>query len=185
MWRSLQFLALACGHGLVGWQAHSQNDLRLWPQVPQKTRRLRASSVAVRRNKEIEVISPPFDVDTFSSLREQSNAKTNIRENKCLVCGLSRQEFERREPGSWRRHYKEEHNIWAYFSFLIHLQTKARTEFSGIEDFVEDCQENRSLAWLPRHRALALEDPPTTNTITTATPKTANYGGLPLPLARR
>ena len=123
-------------------------------------------------------------VDTFSSLREQSNAKTNIRENKCLVCGLSRQEFERREPGSWRRHYKEEHNIWAYFSFLIHLQTKARTEFSGIENFVEDCHENRSLAWLPRHRALALEDPPTTSTIATATPKVANYGSVPLPLAR-
>jgi hypothetical protein len=100
-------------------------------------------------------------IDTFSSLREKANEERTLMENKCTICGLTRQDFERREPGGWQRHYKQEHNIWSYYAYLVHLQTKPATEFTGLEDFVAAKVAQRSLAWLPRHRALALEDEPT------------------------
>jgi len=96
-------------------------------------------------------------IDTFSSLREKANEEKTLMENKCTICGLTRQEFERREPGGWQRHYKHEHNVWSYYAYLVHLQTKPATEFTGLEDFVAAKVAQRSLAWLPRHRALALE----------------------------
>jgi hypothetical protein len=95
-------------------------------------------------------------IDTFSSLRERANEKKSLMESKCTVCGLTRQEFERKEPGAWRTHYKAEHNVWAYYSFVIHLQTKPPTEFTGLEDYVSTCLRQRNLTWLPRHTALAL-----------------------------
>jgi hypothetical protein len=96
-------------------------------------------------------------IDTFSSLRERANEKRHLMENKCTVCGLTRQEFERNEPGAWRTHYKQEHNLWAYYFFLVHLRTRPPTEYTGLEDFVAECVDAKSLAWLPRHRALALD----------------------------
>jgi hypothetical protein len=97
-------------------------------------------------------------IDTFSSLREAANNENAIMANKCTVCGLSRQEFERHTVGGWSHHYKREHNIWAYYSFLLHLDTKDPTEYTGLEDYVSACRKQRSLAWLPRHKALALKD---------------------------
>jgi hypothetical protein len=97
-------------------------------------------------------------IDTFSSIREKAAEETQIRENRCTICGLTRQEFERREAGGWTRHYKYEHNMWAYYFFLIHLDTKESTEFTGLEDYVSKCRKQRSLAWLPRRQALALEE---------------------------
>eukprot|EP00613_Pedinella_sp_CCMP2098_P016111 CAMPEP_0171751452 /NCGR_PEP_ID=MMETSP0991-20121206/42020_1 /TAXON_ID=483369 /ORGANISM="non described non described, Strain CCMP2098" /LENGTH=276 /DNA_ID=CAMNT_0012352629 /DNA_START=460 /DNA_END=1290 /DNA_ORIENTATION=+ len=97
-------------------------------------------------------------IDTFSSLREKANEERALMENKCIICGLTRQEFERREPGGWHRHYKQEHNVWSYYAYLVHLQTKPATEFTGLEDFVAGKLKQKSLTWLPRHRALALEE---------------------------
>ena len=96
-------------------------------------------------------------IDTFSSLREKANEEHTLRQNKCTICGLTRQDFERREPGGWQRHYKQEHNIWSYYAYLVHLQTKPATEFTGLEDFVAAKVAQSTLAWLPRHKALALE----------------------------
>ena len=97
-------------------------------------------------------------VDTFSSIREHENQEREAMHNKCTVCGLEREDFERRETGAWQRHYKQEHNVWAYYAFLVHLQTKSATEFNGVEDYVSACVTARSLAWLPRHASLELHD---------------------------
>lgn len=97
-------------------------------------------------------------IDTFSSIREKAYEENQIRENRCTICGLTRQEFERREAGGWYKHYQIEHNLWAYYFFLIHLDTKESTEFTGLEDYVNKCRQQRSLDWLPRRQALALEE---------------------------
>ena len=95
-------------------------------------------------------------VDTFSSLREHENEELRTRNNKCIICGLTRQEFERIEPGAWRNHYKYEHNIWAYYCFLVHLETKEPTDFNGLEDYVASCVRQNSIAWIPRNASIFL-----------------------------
>ena len=95
-------------------------------------------------------------VDTFSSIREHENEELRTRENKCIICGLTRQEFERKEPGAWRNHYKHEHNIWAYYCFLVHLETKEPTDFNGLEDYVATCVRQNSIAWIPRNASIFL-----------------------------
>jgi hypothetical protein len=99
-------------------------------------------------------------IDTFSSLRENENEELRTKENKCIICGLTRQEFERKEPGAWRNHYKQEHNMWAYYCFLVHLETKAPTEFNGLEDYVAACIRQNSLAWIPRNASIFLGTAP-------------------------
>jgi hypothetical protein len=97
-------------------------------------------------------------VDTFSTIRARAKEVRTLMGDRCTVCGLARRDFERREAGSWRHHYKREHNLWAYYAFLVHLGTKSPDEFTGLEDFVARCVAARSLAWLPRHQALAFSD---------------------------
>lgn len=96
-------------------------------------------------------------IDTFSSLRESAREQAMLQNNKCIVCGLTRHDFERREFGGWKEHYKKEHNIWAYYAFMLHLKTKPSAEYTGLEDYVSSCIARDSLEWLPRNRAIVLE----------------------------
>ena len=47
-------------------------------------------------------------------------------------------DFER-HAGGFLKHTKEEHNIWAYLKFFMHLQHKRRTNFTANEDLVARC----------------------------------------------
>lgn len=96
-------------------------------------------------------------IDTFSFLRDQTKEQRTLRGSKCIICGLPRHDFEEANIGGWEHHYKREHNLWNYFFFAVHLQTKAPSEFDGIEDYVAKCLRNKDISWIPRRRALSLE----------------------------
>jgi len=47
-------------------------------------------------------------------------------------------DFER-HAGGFLQHTKEEHNIWSYLKFFIHLRHKKRTQYTANEDLVSKC----------------------------------------------
>jgi hypothetical protein len=103
-------------------------------------------------------------LDTFSSMRERASDQLEKRSNRCVICGLQRQKFEVSKSGTggrgggWNYHYKEEHNMWHYFFFAVHLQKKPRTEYTGIEKYVHGMMVRSDLSWIPRGQALAVAD---------------------------
>lgn len=75
-------------------------------------------------------------VDSFKALREENEQKEKDITNKCFICGQSRNIFDS-GPGGFQAHVKEEHNMWMYMYFLIHIrEMEDKTELNGIESYV-------------------------------------------------
>ena len=52
-----------------------------------------------------------------------------------IVFSMRNYDFER-HAGGFLKHTKEEHSIWAYLKFFMHLQHKKRTNYTANEDLV-------------------------------------------------
>ena len=96
----------------------------------------------------------------------ECNAQTAIdtaRQTRCFVCGISKTVFDndgQRHGGgqhNFRSHITEDHNMWSYLFFLVYLQHKEPTEFTGAESFVYDCISADNMEWVPISQALCLE----------------------------
>jgi len=101
-------------------------------------------------------------LDTFSALREDTAEKLSIMKNSCFICGLDKVDFDdaaqkRNEQKGFVKHTKEEHNMWDYLFFLVYLDNKDSTEYTGAETYVNECVQNEDIAWIPTRRAMALE----------------------------
>lgn len=49
-----------------------------------------------------------------------------------------------------------EHNLWHYLFFIVWLQIKDPTEFTGPESYVAELVKQRSVDWFPRMQAMSL-----------------------------
>ncbi|EGT46599.1 hypothetical protein CAEBREN_30230 [Caenorhabditis brenneri] len=96
-------------------------------------------------------------IDTFGDLRAEKNEKEQILKNNCFICGLDRSRFDNRSV-TFETHRETEHNIWHYLFYIVMLQIKDETEFTGPESYVAQCVKDRNLDWFPRMQALSLQD---------------------------
>ncbi|RCN44778.1 transporter, cation channel family protein [Ancylostoma caninum] len=96
-------------------------------------------------------------VDTFGDLRTEKNDKEDVLKNSCFICGLERGKFDNRSV-TFEDHQAEEHNLWHYLYFIVWLQIKDETEFTGPESYVAQCIKERKLDWFPRMQAISLQD---------------------------
>ncbi|CAB3409789.1 unnamed protein product [Caenorhabditis bovis] len=96
-------------------------------------------------------------IDTFGDLRSEKNEKEQVLRNSCFICGLERGRFDNRSV-TFEMHREMEHNIWHYLYYIVMLQIKDETEFTGPESYVAQCVKDRNLDWFPRMQALSLQD---------------------------
>lgn len=96
-------------------------------------------------------------IDTFGDLRSEKNEKEQVLKNNCFICGLDRSRFDNRSV-TFETHKETEHNIWHYLYYIVMLQIKDETEFTGPESYVAQCVKDRNLDWFPRMQALSLQD---------------------------
>ncbi|KAK6750287.1 hypothetical protein RB195_002332 [Necator americanus] len=96
-------------------------------------------------------------IDTFGDLRTEKNDKEDVLKNSCFICGLERGKFDNRSV-TFEDHQAEEHNLWHYLYFIVWLQIKDETEFTGPESYVAQCIKDRNLDWFPRMQAISLQD---------------------------
>ena len=54
-------------------------------------------------------------------------------------------------------HILNEHNLWMYVFFIIHLKTKDKTDYNGTESFISDKLIEEDISWFPLHTSIALE----------------------------
>ena len=60
-------------------------------------------------------------IDTFAELREKSGQQSEDMKNVCFICGLNRQTLDRDTEEGFDAHSMEDHEVWNYVYFLIHL----------------------------------------------------------------
>jgi len=102
-------------------------------------------------------------LDTFSELREDAKEKHDIMTGECFICAIDKSTFDddamkNGQQKGFLRHIKEEHNMWDYMFFIMFLENKDSTEFTGAETYVQKCLDNNDIKWVPKKRALCLDD---------------------------
>ena len=97
-------------------------------------------------------------IDTFAQLRDERNAIEIDQRNKCFICNIDRYIFDQEADGV-DHHTDHDHNMWNYIFYIIHLQTKDPTEYSGVESYVWEKYQDEDISWLPLHKAIAIDTP--------------------------
>eukprot|EP00941_MAST-03F_sp_MAST-3F-sp1_P002830 g2830.t1 len=95
-------------------------------------------------------------IDTFGSLREAKNEKYEDMSNVCFICNIDRNTFER-SGINFNTHIKEEHHMWNYMKYIIHIRQKDKCEYNGVEQYVYDCLEANKIDWFPVNRSMSLD----------------------------
>lgn len=75
-------------------------------------------------------------IDTFADLRGAKNRITEILNTKCFMCGIEKQEFERKAEGGFNKHIKIDHHIWNYMFYVYKLNEIDADDYDGIETYV-------------------------------------------------
>ena len=97
-------------------------------------------------------------IDTFAKLREMKAEKQKDIDTRCVICDLDRSTFDREGLG-FDHHQRQEHNIWHYVAYLLHLCDKDSADFSGIESYIYSRFKAKPIVtdFFPARRALCLE----------------------------
>lgn len=96
-------------------------------------------------------------IDTFAQLREEKSIRDDDIKNKCYICNFSRFVFDKEAEGGFYRHVHADHRLWNYVYYIVHLQSKDSTDYTGIESYVNYKYKWQDTTWLPRQKALCLE----------------------------
>jgi len=95
-------------------------------------------------------------IDTFSYIREEKIKNSEDQTNKCFICDIDRGLLERIGNG-FQQHTKNEHYMWNYIFYLLHLKQKGIIDLSEIEAYIYKCYNNKDYSWIPYSRALCME----------------------------
>ena len=97
-------------------------------------------------------------IDTFSSLRALKMEKQENTVNTCFICSIGRQTFDRAddEPDGFKRHISNDHNMWAYLSFIFFLWEQDKDDDDGLEYYVRHKLYIKEITWFPLHKAMCL-----------------------------
>uniref|UniRef100_A0A1I8HB99 RYDR_ITPR domain-containing protein n=1 Tax=Macrostomum lignano TaxID=282301 RepID=A0A1I8HB99_9PLAT len=94
-------------------------------------------------------------VDTFSELRNMKwTAEVDMRDN-CFICSRNSYDFEHHGMG-FDYHVRQEHNMWAYIFFFIHLEDTARNDYTSLDLHVYKLLAEEKYDFFPLNRALCL-----------------------------
>jgi hypothetical protein len=85
----------------------------------------------------ITAIASGIIIDAFGAIRdEESNALEDMK-SRCFICGLENGIFERHGQG-FQKHILEDHNMWSYLFFMIHLQQTDPSNYTAQEAYVDE-----------------------------------------------
>lgn len=94
-------------------------------------------------------------VTTFSAIREESEKRDEDKENKCYICSIHKDEFEKRNV-DFKNHKKKEHNIGDYINYILNLILKKDKELDSFELFIKKKIMERDTSVFPIYRSKSL-----------------------------
>nr|XP_022341730.1 inositol 1,4,5-trisphosphate receptor type 2-like isoform X3 [Crassostrea virginica] len=102
-------------------------------------------------------------VDTFSELRDLKWRAESDMKDTCFICSRNSYDFEHNGKG-FDHHVRNEHNMWAYVFFLIHLEDVKTSDFTALELYVHKLVALENYDFFPMNRALCLTSVDTDST---------------------
>jgi inositol 1,4,5-triphosphate receptor type 3 len=97
-------------------------------------------------------------IDTFGELRSRKADRHLDTTEKCFICGIDKQVFDRLAdgPDGFKEHIRLDHNMWNYFYFIIYIWEQDKDDDDGLEQFVRRCIEAGEMIWFPMNKAMRL-----------------------------
>jgi len=89
-------------------------------------------------------------VNSFATLRDQKKKNDEDMHNVCYICNFERLIFDKDSEGGFDRHIQADHNLWQYVFYIVHLNTKDSSDYTGIESYVTDKLNEQDYTWIPR-----------------------------------
>ncbi|XP_064599288.1 inositol 1,4,5-trisphosphate receptor type 1-like [Liolophura sinensis] len=96
-------------------------------------------------------------VDTFSELRDLKWRAESDMKDTCFVCSRNSYDFEHHGKG-FDHHVRNEHNMWSYVFFMIHLEDIKASDYTALELYVSKSLNREDYDFFPLNRALCLSD---------------------------
>ena len=81
--------------------------------------------------------------------------------NVCYICNIEKLVFDSKSKGGlsgFYQHIQNDHNLWQYVFYIVHLNAKDSSDYTGVESIVFSLLEEGNTCWIPRMRALCLLD---------------------------
>ena len=94
-------------------------------------------------------------IDSFAELRRQKDYIEDNKANTCFICSLHRHKFDKTRDG-YDKHVKVDHNIWNYVYYLYYLKKMDKTEYTGLDTYVNSMIEKDDHFWIPLEQALVI-----------------------------
>lgn len=69
--------------------------------------------------------------------------------NICFICNNDRQTFERDTEEGFEYHITNDHDVWQYLNFIIHLKSIDSTDLNGTESYILDMFDAGEFSWFP------------------------------------
>lgn len=96
-------------------------------------------------------------IDTFSELRDEKRRNDAEVKTTCFICGLQKHHFDSKGNG-WSTHIFKEHNAFAYMYYIFYLQEKKMSDCDGLEKFVKEKINNKSVEFFPLNKAMVIPE---------------------------
>ena len=91
-------------------------------------------------------------LDAFGELRDTKDNLESDKNNKCYICNMDRERMEK-EGQKFEEHIKNKHHLWNYIFYIIALEKKDDTEYSGLEYEINEKynlpDEEMDVSWIP------------------------------------
>ena len=86
-------------------------------------------------NMVISAVISGIIIDSFSETRQEVTEKDDDTRNRCFICNIDRENFER-EGIDFDTHIRRYHNMWHYVWIIMTLEEMDHDEFSGQHDYI-------------------------------------------------
>ncbi len=98
-------------------------------------------------------------IDTFVELRKQLEERVADTNEKCFICGIEKNTFNRTlDRDAFRQHTKVDQNLWNYIYFIIYIWEQDKDDDDGLESYVRRCVDDSDLIWFPMNKAIRLAE---------------------------
>jgi len=96
-------------------------------------------------------------VTAFSQLREERDLKDNDKKNKCYICSLERELFEKSQL-NFEDHVELEHNYLTYIQYLVILKFFNEKDMDADQNYVIANVKKKEISCFPQEKALCIEN---------------------------
>lgn len=98
-------------------------------------------------------------IDTFSDLRTKKIKMREDTTQRCFICNYTKNLFDQTsdlEQRGFKHHITEDHNMWNYLYFIIHIWEQDKDDDDGLEQYVRRCVDTDDIAFFPLNKAMRL-----------------------------